>query len=78
MNYSKIFGAGFLALLMHLPASAQVYESVDADGVPDFSDSPEPGAEVVDIPSTNLMDAPPAEAAAGAAPAAGRVFPGQR
>ncbi len=66
MNYSKMLVAASVALLMHLPASAQVYESVGADGVPDFSDSPEPGAEVVDIPSTNLMDAPPAEAAPAA------------
>jgi hypothetical protein len=69
MNYSNLLVGGLLALLVQVSANAQVYESEDAEGVPEFSDSPTPGAEVVDIPSTNLMDAPEAEAApAPAAP----------
>lgn len=68
MKYSKLIVGGLLALLVQVSASAQVYESEDAEGVPEFSDAPTPGAEVVDIPSTNLMDAPPAEEAAPAAP----------
>jgi hypothetical protein len=63
MNYSNLLVGGLLALLVQVSANAQVYESEDAEGVPEFSDSPTPGAEVVDIPSTNLMDAPEAEAA---------------
>jgi hypothetical protein len=69
MKYANLFVGGLLALLVQVSANAQVYESEDAEGVPEFSDSPTPGAEVVDIPSTNLMDAPEAEAApAPAAP----------
>ena len=69
MKYSNLLVGGLLALLVQVSANAQVYESEDAEGVPEFSDSPTPGAEVVDIPSTNLMDAPEAEAApAPAAP----------
>ena len=63
MKYSKLIVGGLLALLVQTPAVGQVYESEDAEGVPEFSDSPAPGAEVVDIPATNLMDAPAAEAA---------------
>ena len=69
MKYANLFVGGLLSLLVQVSANAQVYESEDAEGVPEFSDSPTPGAEVVDIPSTNLMDAPEAEAApASAAP----------
>lgn len=69
MKYSKLLAGGLLALLVQVSANAQVYESEDAEGVPEFSDAPTPGAEVVDIPSTNLMDAPEAETApAPAAP----------
>lgn len=63
MKYSKLLAGGLLALLVQVSANAQVYESEDAEGVPEFSDAPTPGAEVVDIPSTNLMDAPEAETA---------------
>jgi hypothetical protein len=63
MKYSKLIVGGFLALLVQASASAQVYETEDAEGVPEFSDSPAPGAEVVDIPATNVMDAPAAEPA---------------
>ncbi len=60
MKYANLIVGGLLVLLVQTPASAQVYESEDAEGVPEFSDSPAPGAEVVDIPATNVMDAPAA------------------
>lgn len=70
MTYSRLLVGGLLALLVQVPVNAQVYESEDAEGVPEFSDSPTPGAEVVDIPSTNLMSPPEAEAEAVPAPSA--------
>lgn len=55
-------------------ANAQIYESKDAEGVTEFSDTPSSGAEVVNLPATNVVtpvqvdEAPPAEQ--GAMPAA--------
>ncbi len=45
-------------LALNSAASGQVYESKDAQGVPEFSDTPTAGAEVVELPSTNVADAP--------------------
>ena len=64
MKLSKWVVAGVLGLVFQATASGQIYESEDAEGVPDFSDTPTAGAEVVDLPATNLMNAPPAEAPA--------------
>lgn len=36
-------------------ANAQIYESTDAEGVTEFSDTPSSGAEVVDLPATNVV-----------------------
>ncbi len=44
------------------PAWAQIYETTDAQGNPDFTDSPgNADAEVVNLPETNVIDAPPPE-----------------
>lgn len=59
MNIAKCFLFGTLALALHGTVSAQIYESTDAEGVPDFSDTPSVGSEVVDLPQTNIVDAPP-------------------
>jgi hypothetical protein len=69
MTYSRLLVGVLLAVLVQVLANAQVYESEDAEGVPEFSDSPTPGAEVVDIPATNLMSPPEAEAGAEPGPA---------
>ena len=64
MKLSKWVVAGVFGLVFQAAAIGQIYESEDAEGVPDFSDTPTAGAEVVDLPATNLMNAPPAEAPA--------------
>ncbi|MCP5130930.1 MAG: DUF4124 domain-containing protein [Pseudomonadales bacterium] len=64
MKFSKLILVAGCGLLLQSAAWAQIYESEDAQGVPDFSDTPSQGAEVVDLPATNLMEAPPAEAVA--------------
>lgn len=38
-------------------ASAQVYESVDEQGTPVFSDRPSTGGQAIDIPRPNVSDA---------------------
>ena len=38
-------------------ASAQVYQSVDEQGNPVYSDQPSPGGEVIEVPEPNLGDA---------------------
>ncbi|MBP6700264.1 MAG: DUF4124 domain-containing protein [Halioglobus sp.] len=67
----RFIAAGLFGLALQGTASAQIYERTDAEGVPEFSDSPTQGdedtttqgAEVVDLPQTNVMDAPPEEPA---------------
>jgi hypothetical protein len=60
VSISKWVAVSLCGLFLQGTASAQIYESEDAQGVPEFSDTPTPGAEVVDLPATNLV-APPAE-----------------
>lgn len=60
------------AALLSTTASGQIYESKDAEGVTEFSDTPTQGAEVVDLPTTNVVTPvaePPMEAAPPAVPA---------
>lgn len=67
----RVIAVSLLGLVLHGTASAQIYERTDAEGVPEFSDSPTQGdedtttqgAEVVDLPRTNVIDAPPEEPA---------------
>jgi hypothetical protein len=55
MKTSKTILAGIFALAVGT-ANAQIYESKDAEGVTEFSDTPSTGAEVVDLPATNVVD----------------------
>ena len=61
MNYSKVFLAGIVGMVLHGSASAQIYESKDDQGNPVFSDEATAGAgaEEVDLQQTNLADPPP-------------------
>jgi len=75
--------ACLLGLALGGTASAQVYESKDAQGNPVFSDKPSAGAEEVKVPPTNSAD-PVADAPERPAPAAtprpgtGAAAPGRR
>jgi uncharacterized protein DUF4124 len=47
------------ALAFHGAASAEIYETTDAQGNPEFTDSPPgPDAAAVDLQQTNIIDAP--------------------
>ena len=80
MKLVKTILVGVFGLALQGTATAQIYENKDAEGVPEFSDTPTAGSEVVDLQKTNLADeppdipvAPPAESvrpAAAAAPSA--------
>lgn len=60
MSYLKICTISLVALALHGTAWAQIYETKDAEGNVEFTDSPPTeGAEVVDLPETNVADAPP-------------------
>lgn len=59
MKLAKCILLGVFGLALQGTAVAQIYESIDAEGVPDFSDTPTTGAQVVDLPQTNVADAPP-------------------
>jgi len=60
MNYLKSFSTCLLALAFTGTAWAEIYETKDAQGNPVFTDSPaEEGSQVVDLPETNVADAPP-------------------
>lgn len=54
MNIAKTILACSLGLVLTGVASAQIYESEDAEGVTEFSDTPTPGAEQVDLQQTNV------------------------
>lgn len=60
----RFVALGLFGLVLHSTASAQIYESKDAQGAPEFSDTPTQGAEVVDLPETNLAEPPAAQPAA--------------
>lgn len=49
--------AFLFALGFSLVAAAQVYQSTDEQGNPEFSDTPTPGSEVVEVPEPNVGDA---------------------
>ena len=80
MKVSKLILLAAIGLVLPGLSSAQIYESKDAEGVPEFSDTPKAGAEVVDLQKTNVADEPPdipvaprEEAAPAAAAAPGVV-----
>ena len=59
MNIAQSILFGTLTLALHGIVNAQIYESTDAEGVPEFSDTPSAGSEVVDLQQTNIADDPP-------------------
>lgn len=61
-----------LALLLALPAQAQVYRIVNPDGSVTFTDQPQQGAEPVKLPPVSTYPAPRAAAPAGAPPQGGQ------
>jgi len=62
MSYLKTLSTCMVAFALHSAAWAQIYETRDAEGNVQFTDSPvDADAEVVNLPETNLADAPPPE-----------------
>jgi hypothetical protein len=59
MKLGKQILLGVFGLALQGTAAAQIYESKDAEGVPEFSDTPSAGSEVVDLQKTNVADEPP-------------------
>tara|TARA_R110001592_G_scaffold337300_1_gene623689 strand:+ start:303602 stop:304048 length:447 start_codon:yes stop_codon:yes gene_type:complete len=59
MNMAKWVLSGTFVLALQGTVSAQIYESTDAEGVPEFSDTSSAGSEVVDLQRTNVADKPP-------------------
>lgn len=55
-----------LGFAVHATASAQIYESTDAEGVPEFSDTPTPGAAEIELPQTNVVTPVPVPRTGGA------------
>jgi hypothetical protein len=59
MKFLKTFSTCLVVLAVHGTAWAEIYETTDAQGNPDFTDSPaDADAEVVNLPETNIADAP--------------------
>jgi|GEM_PF-733117 hypothetical protein len=62
MTQLKTFSTCLLALALHSAAWAEIYETTDAQGNPEFTDSPpRPNSEVIDLQQTNIIDAPAPE-----------------
>lgn len=62
MRFLKALSTCLVALALHSTAWAEIYETTDAEGNPDFTDSPpDADAEVINLPETNVIDAPPPE-----------------
>lgn len=62
MRLLKAFSFFLVATALHNAAWAEIYETRDAEGNPEFSDTPSgPNAEVIELQQTNIVDAPPAE-----------------
>lgn len=62
MRHLKILMICLSALALHSAAWAEIYETTDAQGNPEFTDSPTgPSAEAIDLQQTNIIDAPPEE-----------------
>lgn len=57
----RFIAVSLFGLVLHSAASAQIYESKDAQGEPEFSDTPTQNSEVVDLPATNLAEPPAAQ-----------------
>ncbi|MBK6739278.1 MAG: DUF4124 domain-containing protein [Haliea sp.] len=62
MRLLKAFSILLAATALQPAAWAEIYETTDAEGNPEFSDSPSgPNAEAIDLQQTNIIDAPPAD-----------------
>jgi hypothetical protein len=62
MRHLKTLSTCLAALALHSAAWAEIYETTDAQGNPEFTDSPTgPSAEAIDLQQTNIIDAPPEE-----------------
>lgn len=62
MRYLRAFLTCLVALTLHSAAWAQIYETTDAQGNTEFTDSPaDEGAKVIELQQTNLADAPQPE-----------------
>jgi len=69
MRLLKAFSILLAATALQPAAWAEIYETTDAEGNPEFSDSPSgPNAEAIDLQQTNIIDAPPAEPQEDSAP----------
>ena len=55
----KFYSVILLTLLLASGVKAQIYETVDDQGNPVFSDTPSQGAKEVELPTENIADAPP-------------------
>ncbi|MCB1704478.1 MAG: DUF4124 domain-containing protein [Halioglobus sp.] len=59
MRILRTLSTGLAALMLAGAAWAEIYETTDAQGNPEFTDSPPgPGAEEINLPQTNIIDAP--------------------
>jgi hypothetical protein len=56
---SRFSSVILVTLLLESGVMAQIYETVDDQGNPVFSDTPSPGSEEVELPTENIADAPP-------------------
>lgn len=56
---SRFSSVILVTLLLESGVMAQIYETVDDQGNPVFSDTPLPGSEEVELPAENIADAPP-------------------
>jgi hypothetical protein len=60
MRHLKTFSTWLAVLTLHSAAWAEIYETTDAQGNPEFTDSPTgASAEAIDLQQTNIIDAPP-------------------
>ncbi len=60
MRHLKTFSTCLVVLALHSAAWAEIYETTDAQGNPEFTDSPTgTSAEAIDLQQTNIIDAPP-------------------
>jgi len=56
VNFSKSILVGVVGLALQGVASAQIYQSRDTEGVPEFSDTSSPGSAEVDLGAINIGD----------------------
>ena len=80
MTQLKTFSTCLLALALNSAAWAEIYETTDAQGNTEFTDSPpSPNAEVIDLQQTNIIDAstPESQEVSSPQPVVGEEAPDQ-